>query len=128
MSPHLLENCKTFSSERRFVAFFQTLEDLNRASCGLSSVALKRTGCDFVKLTFPVYDEVGLGQRCCAFSFQMPFDIKTVAFAYRNMERSLMNDIIHLTSIAAVFMFYLNFTRRSRVRLPAVPLSGNNLG
>jgi len=33
-----------------FVAFFQTLEALKRASCGLSSVALKRTGCDVWQL------------------------------------------------------------------------------
>jgi len=39
-------NCKTFLSDWGFVAFFQTLEALKTASCGLSSVALKRTGCD----------------------------------------------------------------------------------
>jgi len=38
-------NCET-SSYWRFVAFFQTLEALKRACCGLSSVALKRTACD----------------------------------------------------------------------------------
>jgi len=34
----------------RFVTFLQTLEALKRASCGLSSVALKRTGCDVWQL------------------------------------------------------------------------------
>ena len=37
---------RNFSSDWRFVAFFQTLEALKTASCGLSSVSLKRTGCD----------------------------------------------------------------------------------
>jgi len=46
MSPHQLVNCKTFSSDWRFVAFFQKLEAPKRASCGLSSVALKRTSCN----------------------------------------------------------------------------------
>ena len=41
---------KLFLSEWRFVAFFQTLEALKRASCGLSSVALKRTHCDVWQL------------------------------------------------------------------------------
>jgi len=36
---------QTFASDWRFVAFFQTLEALKRASCGLSSVALIRTCC-----------------------------------------------------------------------------------
>jgi len=51
--PTPLENVTTltcafqnfFLSDWRFVAFFQALEALKRASCGLSSVALK-TGCD----------------------------------------------------------------------------------
>ena len=46
----LLVNCKTFSSDWKFVTFFQTLEALKRASCGLSSVSLKRTGCDVWQL------------------------------------------------------------------------------
>ena len=41
---------QNFSSDWRFVAFFQTLEALKRASCRLSSVALKRTGCDVWQL------------------------------------------------------------------------------
>jgi len=41
---------KLFSSDWRFVAFFQTLETLKRAGCGLWSVALKRTGCDVWQL------------------------------------------------------------------------------
>jgi len=50
--PHLSENVTivTFSSDRSFVAFFQKFEALKRASCGLSSVALKRTGCDVWQL------------------------------------------------------------------------------
>ena len=50
ISPHKLVNCKTVSSDWRFVAFFQTLEALKRASCGLSSVALKRTSCNVWQL------------------------------------------------------------------------------
>jgi len=44
--------CKmlTFLSDQRFDAFFQTLEALTRTSCGLSSVALKRTGCEVRQL------------------------------------------------------------------------------
>jgi len=42
MSPLWLVNCETFSSDWRFVAFFQTLEALKRAGCGLSSVAVKQ--------------------------------------------------------------------------------------
>ena len=38
---------QNFSSDWRFVTFFQMLEAPKRASCGLSSVALKRTGCDW---------------------------------------------------------------------------------
>jgi len=34
VSPHSLVKCKTFSSDWRPVAFFQTLEALKRASCG----------------------------------------------------------------------------------------------
>jgi len=34
----------------KFVAFFQTLEALKSAGCGLSSVALERTGCDVWQL------------------------------------------------------------------------------
>ena len=55
--PHLkmaslkLVNCETFSSDWRYVAFFQTLEALKRASGGLSSVAMKRTGCDVWQLS-----------------------------------------------------------------------------
>ena len=45
-----LVNCKTHSSDWRFISFFQTLEALKRASCGLSSLALKRTGCDVWQL------------------------------------------------------------------------------
>ena len=46
MSLHELVNCKTFSFDWRFVVFFETWEALKRASCcGLSSVAVKRTGC-----------------------------------------------------------------------------------
>ena len=41
---------KLFSSDWRFVAFFQTLEILKRAGCGLWSVALKRTGFDVWQL------------------------------------------------------------------------------
>jgi len=43
-----------FSSDWRFVAFFQTLEALKRASCGLSSVALERTGCEACQLEWQV--------------------------------------------------------------------------
>ena len=38
------------SSDWRFVAFFQTSEAVKRASCRLSPVALKRTGCDVWQL------------------------------------------------------------------------------
>jgi len=42
--------CVPKKRPKRFVAFFQTLEALKRASCGLSSVALKRTSCDVWQL------------------------------------------------------------------------------
>jgi len=35
--------CKTFSSDWSFIAFFQTWEALKRASCRLSSVAMKKS-------------------------------------------------------------------------------------
>jgi len=41
-----LVKCKTFSSDWRFYSFLQTLVALKRASCGLVSVAQKRTCCD----------------------------------------------------------------------------------
>ena len=41
---------KLFLSDWRFVAFFQASEAMERASCGLSLVALKRTGCDVWQL------------------------------------------------------------------------------
>jgi len=50
MSPHSLVKCKSFQSDLRIVASFQTLEALKRASCGLSLVALKTTGCDVWQL------------------------------------------------------------------------------
>ena len=50
MSPHQLVKCKTFSSDWRFAEFFQALEALKRTSCELSSVALKKTGCDVWQL------------------------------------------------------------------------------
>jgi len=41
---------QNFSSDRRFVAFLQTLVAVKRASCVLSSAALKTTGCDVWQL------------------------------------------------------------------------------
>ena len=46
ISPHYLVKCTTFSSDWRYVAFFQTLVALKKTGWGLALVALKRTGCD----------------------------------------------------------------------------------
>jgi len=47
---HLTEDLLHFFTHWRLVAFFQMLEAVKRASCGLSSMALKRTGCDVWQL------------------------------------------------------------------------------